>query len=88
MEITEEDLYRKIDQMIVQQSKETFLTLPKKEQLRKELFAAIRGLDILEEILEQDSITEIMINGHQSIFVEKRGQLFSCEKEFVSKERL
>lgn len=88
VEITEEDLYRKIDQVIVRESKENFLTLPKKEQLRKELFAAIRGLDILEEVLEQDSVTEIMINGAEYIFLEEYGKIHRWEKKFESKQKL
>ena len=88
IEITEEDLYRKIDQVIVRESKENFLTLPKKEQLRKELFAAIRGLDILEEVLEQDSVTEIMINGAEYIFLEEYGKIHRWDKKFESKQKL
>ena len=88
VEITEEDLYRKIDQVIVRESKENFLTLPKKEQLRKELFAAIRGLDILEEVLEQDSVTEIMINGAEHIFLEEYGKIHRWDKKFESKQKL
>ena len=88
MEVTEEDLYRKIDQVIMRESKETFLTLSKKEQLRKELFAAIRGLDILEEVLEQDSVTEIMINGANDIFLEEYGKIHRWEKKFESKQKL
>lgn len=88
VEITEEDLYRKIDQVIVRESKENFLTLPKKEQLRRELFAAIRGLDILEEVLEQDSVTEIMINGAEYIFLEEYGKIHRWDKKFESKQKL
>ncbi len=88
MEVTEEDLYHKIDQVIMRESKETFLTLSKKEQLRKELFAAIRGLDILEEVLEQDSVTEIMINGANDIFLEEYGKIRRWEKKFESKQKL
>lgn len=88
IEITEEDLYRKIDQVIVRESKENFLTLSKKEQLRRELFAAIRGLDILEEVLEQDSVTEIMINGAEDIFLEEHGKIHRWERNFESKQKL
>lgn len=88
IEVTEEDLYRKIDQVIVRESKENFLTLAKKEQLRRELFASIRGLDILEEVLEKDSVTEIMINGADDIFLEEHGKLYRWEKKFESKQKL
>jgi pilus assembly protein CpaF len=87
-EITEEDLFRKIDQVIMQAAKESFLTLEGKEKLRRELYASIRGLDILEEILEEDSITEIMINGFEDIFLEERGKIHRWERKFESRQKL
>lgn len=87
-EITEEDLYRRIDQVIMQAARENFLTLEKKEALRRELFASIRGLDILEELLENESITEIMINGADNIFLEEQGKLYRWNRKFESKQKL
>lgn len=87
-EITEEDLYRRIDQVIMQAAKESFLTLEKKEKLRRELYASIRGLDILEEILEEESITEIMINGAEDIFLEEGGKIHRWTGKFESRQKL
>ncbi len=87
-EITEEDLYRRIDQVIMQAARENFLTLEKKEALRRELFASICGLDILEELLENESITEIMINGADNIFLEEQGKLYRWNRKFESKQKL
>lgn len=88
VEITEDALYRKIDQLIVREARESFLNLQKKEQLRRELYASIRGLDILEEILEQESITEIMINGAEDIFLEEGGRIHRWERKFESRQKL
>ena len=87
-EITEEKLYERIDRAIVKEARASFLTLEKKEQLRKELFASIRGLDILEELLEAEDVTEIMINGPEELFIERGGHLSRWEKRFESKQRL
>ena len=87
-EITEAELFEKIDGAILKEAKTNFLTLEKKEKLRKELYASIRGLDILEELLEQEDITEIMINGPDAVFVETEGRLRRSEKTFESKEKL
>ena len=87
-EITEEDLFRRIDQVIMQAAKESFLTLERKEKLRRELYASIRGLDILEELLEEDSVTEIMINGFEDIFLEEQGKLHRWDRKFESKQKL
>jgi len=53
-----------------------------------ELFNAFRKLDLLEEFLEDEEITEIMINGTQNIFVEKNGRLFQTDKRFLSRDKL
>jgi len=87
-EITEEDLFRRIDQVIMQAARENFLTLEKKEKLRRELYASIRGLDILEEILLEDSITEIMINGADDIFLEEGGKIHRWTRKFESRQKL
>lgn len=54
----------------------------------KDLFNAFRKLDILQELLEDDQITEIMINGLENIFVEKEGKIRLYEKRFVSAKKL
>jgi len=87
-EIQDEEVYSIIDKEILRAGKEYYIPLAEKQRMRRELFNSMRRLDILQELVEDDEITEIMVNGYQNIFVEKGGQLFPCEKEFVSKERL
>ena len=87
-EIQDEEVYGIIDSEILKVGKQEYISLAEKQRLRRELFNSMRRLDILQELIEDDEITEIMINGPQNIFIEKRGQLFPCEKEFASKERL
>ncbi len=61
-----------------------------RERLRihRELFNSIRGLDVLQDILDDDSVTEIMINGHKNIFIERGGKLSRYDGEFSSPEKL
>ena len=87
-EITEEDLYRRIDKAVMQAAKEHFLTLEKKEKLRQEVYASIRGLDILEELLLKESVTEIMINGAKDIFLEEEGKIHRWSEAFESVQKL
>ncbi len=87
-EMEDSEVYEMIDRGILREGKKQYISLEEKQKLRRELFNSMRRLDILQELIEDDEITEIMINGYQSIFIEKHGQLFSCEKEFASKERL
>lgn len=77
-----------IDQSILSTSREYRLSLAQKTRLSKELFYAIRRLDILEELTDDPSITEIMINGENNIFIEKDGRIVRYEKSFESKEKL
>lgn len=77
-----------IEQVILAYGREHYLPLEEKCKLKEEIFHAIRGLDILEELLADEAVTEIMINGHQSVFYEKGGRLYLWEKQFSSEERL
>lgn len=77
-----------IDEVIWQQEGLRYAPLQDKQKLRKEIFASMRGLDILQELLEDEAITEIMINGHEKIFVERCGQVSQADIHFSSEEKL
>lgn len=80
-------VYKAIDTVIVEKSKEESLSLQKMQTLRKELFNSIRRLDVLQELLDHDDISEIMINGYKTIFVEKEGRIIPWNEGFSSKEK-
>ena len=67
---------------------ENYLSLKEKAVLGRELFNAFRKLDILQELIEDDEITEIMINRTDHIFIEKDGEITRLSKRFVSKSKL
>ena len=54
----------------------------------KGTFNAFRKLDLLQEFLEDEQITEIMINGTQNIFIEKAGRIIQSDKRFLSRDKL
>ncbi|MCF0142173.1 MAG: CpaF family protein [Parasporobacterium sp.] len=64
------------------------LSLKERLRLERELFNSIRGLGILENLLDDPEITEIMVNGCESIFIEKKGRLFRHNENFTSREKL
>lgn len=76
-----------IDQVILEYSQQEYIPLKKKLQISEQVYDAIRGYDCLEELLRQKDITEIMLNGYDSIFIERQGVLESWEGGFSSKER-
>lgn len=84
----DDEIQELIDNKILECSNRYHLGLKDKTRLSKELFYAIRRLDILEELTEDPKVTEIMINGKDHIFVEREGHLFRWEKTFDSKEKL
>ena len=87
-EMEEAEVKNLIAECLTEYGRQEFLTLKEKEKLGKELFYAIRKLDILQEILEDTEITEIMINGPDHIFIEKKGRLYAWENCFSSQEKL
>ena len=64
------------------------LDVAERRKLGRELFAAIRGFDVLQELLEDKRITEIMVNGPDRIFIEKDGRLTQWQGRFESPARL
>ena len=64
------------------------LTLGEREAVVQTLFYSLRKLDVLQELLEDPTITEIMVNGAEHIFYEKAGRLYKAEYGFSSKEKL
>lgn len=64
------------------------LNVYERARMGKELFFTIRGLDVLQELIEDEQVTEIMINGMEGIFVERAGRLFAWPCGFESGEKL
>ena len=62
--------------------------MKEKVQLRQELFHSVRKLDVLQELIEDETVTEIMVNGPDAIFVERAGKLTKWDKTFTSGEKL
>lgn len=87
-ELTDEQVLQTIEQVVMAYAREHYVPLSERYRLKEEIFHGIRGLDILEELLADDEVTEIMINGYRTVFYEKRGELFLWEKQFASEERL
>ena len=87
-EIEDEELTRLIYQVLSEASKQEYLSLAEKSALGRELFNAFRKLDLLQEFLEDETITEDMINGTQNIFYEKDGRILQSDRRFISRDKL
>ena len=72
-EIGDDELTELIFQVLDEGERQEYIPLQKKAELGRELFNAFRKLDLLQDLIEDEEITEIMINGTQNIFVERKG---------------
>ena len=86
-EVSDERVYACIDEIILEASRGRHMGLEYKVSLRESAFDSLRRLDVLQKLLEDEEITEIMINGYDNIFVEKRGKLSFTGLSFESISR-
>ena len=87
-ELNEEELRELISKYLLEKEKTYRLTLSQRKQMGKEIFDALRKFDVLQDFMEDDEITEIMVNGPKHIFVEKNGKIEPVKQQFESVEKL
>lgn len=87
-EVADDELMEVIRRILEEDGQEHYIPLREKAGIGKALFNAFRKLDILQELLEDDEITEIMINGTDNIFIEKDGMLMQLQKRFSDRNKL
>lgn len=86
--VEDEEVYRLIEEYAGRFAREHFLTLKERSEIEQQLFHSMRKLDVLQELIEDETVTEIMVNGADHIFYEKQGRLYEFPKRFSSKEKL
>lgn len=87
-ETEEAAVYEAIETILLEEQRVHYISVAERVRLRKKIFYAIQGFDILSELAENEDITEIMVNGYQKIFIEKEGKLVRTNLAFSSEERL
>ncbi len=87
-ELEDEEVAELIHEVLREAAKEEYLPLEKQIYLSRRLFHSLRKLDVLQELIEDESVTEIMINGVEDIFVEKNGRICRSDKRFISEAKL
>lgn len=87
-ELSDTEILDTIDELILNEMRESCISLKEKVRLRQELFYSVRKLDVLQELIDDNTVTEIMVNGPDCIFVERAGKLTRWKKSFTSKEKL
>lgn len=88
MEMEDEAVQELVENEVWLMGKETYIPLAEKKRLCREIYYAIRKYDVLQELLEDETVTEIMVNGPDHIFIEKEGRLQQCQTAFESEDKL
>ncbi len=87
-DISDEEMYEIIDKELILRTRNLIMSVDDRKRLRTQIFHSIRKLDILQQLVDDSSVTEIMINGTENIFVERNGSIQKFEGAFESKEKL
>ncbi|WP_105619171.1 CpaF family protein [Vallitalea okinawensis] len=88
MEQSDVSIQSAIDETVLELAKERLLTNKERMDLSIQVFNALRRLDILQPLLDDQDVTEIMVNGPEKIFIEKQGQIFKLDACFESQSKL
>ncbi|MBU3112338.1 CpaF family protein [Clostridium lacusfryxellense] len=88
MNLTDEELENQIEKIVLERIGGQYLPMEQKIAIVEDIYSSIRGFGLLDTIISDDSITEVMINGADNIFIEKSGKLIKLDKKFESQRRL
>ena len=87
-DMTDEELYVPCDETLCARMKDEYISIAEKLRLRRDIFNSIRRLDILQELVEDENISEIMVNGEDQIFIEQNGRMEQWGRSFSSRQKL
>ena len=86
--LSDDDLQDKIEEICDQRMQGQYVSIEQHVSIVEQIYSSIRGFGLLDTIIKDDTITEVMINGPDDIFIEQNGRLFKLEKQFESERRL
>ena len=86
--VKDDEIREMIAQVVMQISRQRYLSLNEKKEVMEGVFNSMRGLDVLQPLVDDPSITEIMINGPHHVFVEQNGRLYRKAVSFGTNEKL
>lgn len=86
--IPEEDIYKCIDDVLLKNENRRIYNVNQMLHIRSSVYNSLKRFDVIQEYLDDEQVTEIMINGKDSIFIEKAGSLIYTGKHFSSESKL
>ena len=87
-QISDEELQEQVEQIAAQKIGGAYCPIDQRVSIVEQVYSSIRGFGLLDSLMKDDTITEVMINGPDHIFIEQDGRLFRLEKKFESQRRL
>lgn len=87
-ELSNEALEAKVEELVEYMLADQYCTIEQRVSIVKQVYSSIRGFGLLDSIMVDDSITEVMINGPENIFIEQNGCLFKMDKKFDNQREL
>lgn len=87
-EYSDEELYELIEEKVLKKSHEVYIAQSEKESIIKSVYNSMRGMDVLQELIDNPDITEIMVNGPDNIFVENSGKIEKYPERFMDVHKL
>ncbi len=87
-ELEDDELLLRVEELTSEWLKQEYCSIEQRVSIVEQVFSSIRGFGLLDSIIKDDTITEVMINGTDDIFIEQSGRLFKLDKKFESQRRL
>lgn len=87
-QMSDEELEGKVEEVVQQKTSGTYVSIEQRLSIVRQVYSSIRGFGLLDTIISDDTITEVMINGHENVFIEKNGKVVKMDKQFESQRRL
>lgn len=86
--MSDEAVQDAIDSLLEREQKDIYISIEERVHIADQVFGAIRGFGILDVIMNDDSITEVMVNGPEEIFIEQAGRIKKVDEKFESEQKL
>ncbi len=86
--LSDEELEEQVEQAVALKIAGIYCPIDQRVSITQQVYSSIRGFGLLDSIIKDDTITEVMINGPDHVFIEQNGRLFKLDKKFESQRRL
>lgn len=86
--LSDEELEEQVEEIVLARMGGQYCSIQQRVSIVSQVYSSIRGFGLLDSIISDDTITEVMINGPENVFIEQNGRLFKLDKQFESQRRL